>query len=333
MHVAGAGVLGLSTAFVLASAGARVTVFDPAALGDNASGVAAGMIAPAFESLLDPAGDPARDLMFAARDAWPAFAEAAGIALDRRGALAAGDAARLDRVEAGLQALGAEVRRLTGQEASALAPGVCFDAAGAVLSRDDWRLDAGPALRMLARAAVAAGAAIVSRPAPAGDADWLVAATGAARGLAPELERLSPIKGHIIRAPSIAYAGCVVRAGGVYLTPGEGGLIAGATMEHGRDDRLVEPAQVEALRAAAEAAFPGLRGARVVGAAAVRAATADGLPLVGESVTAGVIVAAGARRNGWLLAPLVAQIVTAQVFGHDAGPFAARLSAGRLAPR
>ena len=45
--VAGAGALGLTTALALADAGAQVTVFDPAGLGDNASGVAAGMLARA----------------------------------------------------------------------------------------------------------------------------------------------------------------------------------------------------------------------------------------------------------------------------------------------
>ena len=53
--VAGAGALGLTTALALADAGAQVTVFDPAGPADNASGVAAGMLAPAFEAVLDAA--------------------------------------------------------------------------------------------------------------------------------------------------------------------------------------------------------------------------------------------------------------------------------------
>jgi glycine oxidase len=46
-------------------------------------------------------------------------------------------------------------------------------------------------------------------------------------------------------------------------------------------------------------------------AVGVRAATPDGLPLVGRSSTPGVWIAAGARRNGWLLAPLIAKVLTA----------------------
>ncbi|WP_374532535.1 FAD-dependent oxidoreductase, partial [Phenylobacterium sp.] len=71
--VAGAGALGLTTALALADAGAQVTVFDPAGPGDNASGVAAGMLAPAFEAVLDPAAAPHFDLLLAARDLWPAL--------------------------------------------------------------------------------------------------------------------------------------------------------------------------------------------------------------------------------------------------------------------
>jgi glycine oxidase len=44
-----------------------------------------------------------------------------------------------------------------------------------------------------------------------------------------------------------------------------------------------------------------------------------------------VVLAVGARRNGWLLAPLIAQVVTACVTGRDPGPYAARLDPGRFA--
>jgi glycine oxidase len=35
-----------------------------------------------------------------------------------------------------------------------------------------------------------------------------------------------------------------------------------------------------------------------------------------------LILASGLRRNGWLLAPLVAEMVAAHVLGRDAGPWA-----------
>src|SRR3978361_884387 len=85
--VAGAGALGLSIAVELARNGVVVTVADPAALGANASGVAAGMLAPAFESVFDNRPEHFAKLM-EARDLWPAFAAGLGVRIERAGAVA-----------------------------------------------------------------------------------------------------------------------------------------------------------------------------------------------------------------------------------------------------
>ena len=60
--VVGAGVFGLATALSLAEAGLKVRVVADAEPGRTASGVAAGMLAPAFETLLDPPFHDALDL-------------------------------------------------------------------------------------------------------------------------------------------------------------------------------------------------------------------------------------------------------------------------------
>ncbi len=44
------------------------------------------------------------------------------------------------------------------------------------------------------------------------------------------------------------------------------------------------------------------------------------------------MLALGARRNGWLLAPLMAQIVADRLAGADAGPWAGALDARRFTP-
>jgi glycine oxidase len=62
----------------------------------------------------------------------------------------------------------------------------------------------------------------------------------------------------------------------------------------------------------------------------VRVTTPDGLPLVGWSRSPGVILAVGARRNGWLLAPLVANMVAAYVTDDNPGPDAAAMDARRF---
>lgn len=160
-------------------------------------------------------------------------------------------------------------------------------------------------------------------------ADRLVAATGASLGLAPELARLLPIKGQIVRVEGVSIRSPVIRAEGVYIAPTRGGAMIGATMEPGRADLEVEPAVVAALCHRAFEIAPALREGRATGLAGVRAATPDGLPLVGWSAEPGVLVAAGARRNGWLLAPLMAEEIIAALAGAAGGLYAARLAASR----
>jgi glycine oxidase len=101
-------------------------------------------------------------------------------------------------------------------------------------------------------------------------------------------------------------------------------------MEPGVLDTKIDPAAFEPLVRAAGRLLPGLEGATFAAAAGVRAATPDGLPMVGPSATERVVLAVGARRNGWLLAPLVAEVVTACVTGRDTGPYAARLDPARF---
>ncbi|WP_296596265.1 FAD-dependent oxidoreductase [Phenylobacterium sp.] len=329
--VAGAGVLGLATALALADAGCKVTVCDPG--GANASSVAAGMIAPAFEAVLDTAARPHLDLLMAARDLWPRLAQRAGLALDRSGTLAVGDARWLAGVASGFAGLDLRPTILGGETARGLAPGLSEAFGEALLSREDWKVDAPTAMAGLVAAATAAGVEFrrdVVRG--RGEADVLVVATGAAKSLvevAPELARLSPIKGHIVRVAAPAQ-GVTVRGEGIYAAPGSD-MAFGATMEPGRADVAVEADKAAGLLAAGLRLFPGLTGARAQAAAGVRAATADGLPMVGPGETRGVMLAVGSRRNGWLLAPLAAQVIAACVTGRDPGPLAARLDPGRFA--
>ena len=77
--VIGSGVFGLVSALRLALAGVDVVIYDPAPLGESASGVAAGMLAPAFESALDPLSAGHFPLLRRAREAWPGLLDQAGL--------------------------------------------------------------------------------------------------------------------------------------------------------------------------------------------------------------------------------------------------------------
>lgn len=332
--VAGAGAIGLSCALALADAGFAVTVCDPGPPLGNASAVAGGMIAPAFEAVFDREAGGHFDLLLAARDLWPALEARSGVALDRTGALAAGRAEWLQDVASRLASLGLHATEIPRSAAEDLAPGLAAEVGPVLLNREDWRLDARGALRALTAAAEAAGV-VFRREAVRGRGaeDLLVLATGAAADLidlAPETTALSPIKGHILRTPTPSLCSVTVRGEGVYLTPADAGLAVGATMEAGVADPQPDPAKAPALLAAGARLFPALAHAPYDLQAGVRAATPDGLPLVGFSQASGVLLASGARRNGWLIAPLVAQAVAAFAAGRDPGRFAARFDPRRF---
>ena len=308
--VIGGGVLGLATAADLARSGRSVGVVDPGE--GNASSVAAGMIAPAMESLLDPLLRPHVELLKEAAALWPAFAARHGLALLQEGAGWVGpDAPEKARELAGL--------------------GFSVEVDGDRLTTpDDLRIEAATALRILAepvnivrhradavaregdlwRASLNSGAKV--------EAATLVIATGAAealQGLSPDVRRviagIQPIRGQIVRTAGRPER--VLRSADVYWAPaGDAGRL-GATMEHGRRDTAPDPEIAARFEAAAAAAF-GAAGEVIGIDVGVRGATADGLPLAG-SAGDGLYLALAPRRNGWLLAPLVARTLVEQIEG------------------
>src|ERR1700722_18080422 len=143
--VAGAGALGASMALVLAKAGARVVLADPAVLADNASGVAAGMLAPAFEAVLDEGSKPHFPLMRAARALWPDFAVGLGDIGFRRGGAVwvdlPGLAPLIESHARALAFLGVETAILPPVELQASIPGLAADLGPGLFTAEDWRLE------------------------------------------------------------------------------------------------------------------------------------------------------------------------------------------------
>ncbi|MET0337154.1 MAG: FAD-dependent oxidoreductase [Caulobacter sp.] len=343
--IAGGGAVGLAAAASLARRGVQVVVCDSAPLGDNASGVAAGMLAPAMETAFDPSTEGHYPKLDTARGLWPAFAQAHGVMLDSSGAVAVGEPAIVETWAQRLSEAGAPFEYLMAAEAAALVPGLA-EGLGGLRSREDLRLRAPQALTALKVSAETDGARFVDQRVVGwadGEvvladgrtvaADWLVIATGGGHELeaiAPELAAVSPIKGQIAQARDVVFDGPVLRGEGIYVCPSPEGVIVGATMELGRSDRAVDPQVIETLTARASRLLPALKDGRFEASAAVRGATADGMPLVGLAATPGVILAVGARRNGWLLAPVIANMIAAYVNNEDAGPLAARFDPRRF---
>jgi glycine oxidase len=336
--VVGAGVFGLATGLALAEAGMKVRLVAATAPDFTASGVAAGMLAPAFEMALDPPAPDALDLLLAGRDLWPDLAGRLGVSLDRTGAAAIGPEAWLDGLEARLAALGLEGGPAGKAQMESISSGLGSRFPRAFITPEDWRIEPRAALQAMVHLLKDLGGTLEIRSFTLRDledaASPVVLATGADRrleGLAPELAGLSPIKGQILWRPGPSPPVGVIRTPGAYLLGSGGGLLAGATMEAGRSDLVADLEAQEGLRGSLADVFPALATEGWVTRVGVRAASLDGLPLAGAGSRPGVFLAVGARRNGWLLAPLVAKIVTAAVTGEDAGRWAARLDPLRLA--
>jgi glycine oxidase len=320
--VVGAGALGSTVAAELMLRGRRVLVVAPDEV--NASARAAGMIAPAFESVLDEPMAGHADLLRTARDLWPNFAAATGVRLHREGAEWRGPDA--ERMAARLAGRGFEAEMQ----------------AGAAFTPDDWRIEPGQALDALAesveqRKSLLAGLSnqngrweVTTDDGERMGAAAIVLATGWAPpdcGLA--MPPVRPIKGQAVRLEGWA-PDRVVRGEGIYVAPAPGGTFVGATMAEGQSDVGVDPAITETLLARARAICPALDGARVIQVySAVRGASPDGLPYAGR-MAPGVFAALAPRRNGWLLAPLVARVVADALEGGGPDPIAETMDPGRF---
>lgn len=125
----------------------------------------------------------------------------------------------------------------------------------------------------------------------------------------------------------------VLWAPGVYLVPWRDGTVfVGATSEHvGFDDRATV-AGVAGLLQAATALVPALGGATFLQArSGLRPGSPDDLPFIGRSaVVPGLIYACGHYRNGALLAPLTAALVSSLARGDDTDEALKVLAPGRV---
>lgn len=346
--IAGGGAIGATCAVVLARKGHAVTLMDPAPLGHNTSGMAAGMLAPAFEAVMDGSSRAVFELYLESMRRWTTLLAELGLAQSKAppsGAVWLGEdtpamAARFD-------ALGADYRLITAKAAQALSPGLCAFKADALLAPQDGRLDSLATLAGLQVAGTRQGVHYhqgrlvqygegrgVLADGQVMKADYLVVASGLPRALAslaPELAHLSPIKGQLVHFDGLGPStGPTLRTSLGYATPTARGLAVGATMEAGLDNTDLDAQVAERLTALGRNLFPDLATVSPTARAGVRAASPDGLPLVGPSKVAGVILACGMRRNGWLLAPLVAAQVAAYVQSEDTSPWAALLNSQRF---
>ena len=340
--IVGGGAIGLASAWVLARAGAQVTVLEAGPMaGQGALTASGGMLAQGFEGANEDAGRAFVALAERSLSLWDDWAErlarhaASPLGYRRSGSLSPGFGSRgeawLDRLEANAALYGIGFERLDAAAARTVQPGLGEGLVGAMRFPGDGEIDnraLGPALIAAIRAEggeirtnwpvtrierIPLGV-MVSGPAGRIEANHAVLAAGwQSRDLSedvPEARCMVPVKGQMLSvAPVAELTGCI-RAADAYLSAKPGRIVIGATSETGASDDRIEPDLTAALQEAAEAILPALKDAATVEIwTGVRPGTSDGLPILGRSVAERVTLGLGAFRNGVLLAPAMAEII------------------------
>ena len=284
--VAGGGVIGTAIAWRAALAGFDVVLVDPD-VGDAASGVAAGMLAPASEALFGEGALLAVNLLAVQR--FPSFAaeleDATGhdVGLRREGTLAIaydpGDLAALRRLTDFRRSAGLDAEELDSRACRRLEPFLTPDVHGGAVFAGDWSVDNRryvAALRVaMAAAKVRISRGRVTQAQVAGgrvrgvgladgtviDSASVVVAAGCASGTVaglpgPLRAAVRPVKGQLLRLrhpvgmpPVISHTiRATVRGADVYLVPrADGEVVVGATSEERGPDRTVTAGAVHDL--------------------------------------------------------------------------------------
>jgi glycine oxidase len=167
------------------------------------------------------------------------------------------------------------------------------------------------------------------------EADAVVLATGAwatdkIKADVPALKHIRAGKGMVAEIGLARRLGPNFRAGDFYLAQRRDDAVLGATLEYDRFDRKVNREKIAELHAAAERVLPGEVKLTEKAWAGIRPMSPDGWPMIGPTA-GGVLLAAGHSRDGWLMAPITAEIITAYVFGNEIPPRWAALSPERFA--
>ena len=111
----------------------------------------------------------------------------------------------------------------------------------------------------------------------------------------------------------------VIRGNGVYLIPrGDGRIVVGATVEDVGFDKRVNPEAIQQMHQAAAVLVPQLGQARIhEDWAGLRPCTPDKLPVIGKTALDGYFVATGHYRDGIMLAPITALLMSRLIRGVD----------------
>ena len=341
--VVGGGIIGCASAYELAKAGCRVTVFERATPGAEASSAAAGLLTPITESA---------DTNFArlALASWRLYPDVVDELQDRTGIdveyvtrgtiypMSATEARRAAEARTAQQDIAVEV--LEGADVQALEPALSPKARNAIFVKSDHWLNNQRLVLAYAQAAVAAGvelktgcnvsrivfeagrarALVTDGERVDGDAVLLAAGAWSSELLAPlgSPLRIEPRRGQMIALAHVPAVLTYCVHGEVYVVPRPSGeLLIGATVERAGFQRAVTAEGIAGLLRAAIELVPSLRELPIARTwCGFRPWAPDSLPVLGPwPGVDGLFVATGHFRNGILLAPITARLMTDWITG------------------
>jgi len=336
--IVGGGVIGTTSAFRLARAGWRVTLFDPAP-GSGATWAAAGMIAPSAE-----AAPGERENFLVQRGALVAWRDLAHEIFDQTGdtlelfetgtllvGFDAGDRRLVDQFSLIAEGYGVQPRRVTREDDESLFDGVTPRVhEGLLLEGDAW-LDPDRAIALLGKANEALGVALVREEVLSATTDGAhvevttdertyrgdvgILATGARtlpRGVAEKVANVvRPVRGMTVRVQGIDRSTlptlrAYVRGRSLYMVSRPGGYcVLGASSDE-KEELVVEVGELQRLLRDALDLVPALESAAVVETRqGLRPASKDLAPFI-ETVDERWAWLSGHYRHGVTLAPLAA---------------------------
>jgi glycine oxidase len=359
--VIGAGVIGAAVADALAVRGVRVTVIDMRGPGLGATQASAGLLAPFIEAHDE---SPLLDLAVRSLAQYDAFVgalrERTGCAVEyaRTGTLEVAftddDDHRLRAAGRVLDGRGVTFDRIDALTIRRVEPAVSEAAVAGLLIPAHGFVGAGSLMKILLESARIAGASFEQpveavRIDPSADrvdvtagnrsytADWAVVASGSwssrVRITGATTPAVRPIRGQLLHLGWIGVRPLrSVWGAACYTAPwSDGSLLVGATVEDVGFDEHSTVAGVSELTNAVRRLLPGSAQAAVHAVrVGLRPATPDGLPWIGPlSAAPRVVMATGHYRNGVLLAPLTADLVTRLIVDNESDPALAVTSPDR----
>jgi glycine oxidase len=345
--IVGAGVIGLSIGWILARRGLKVAVFDRASAGSGASLAATGMLAAAAEH--EPGCHDFLGFALESQRLWPSFRTAleseAGVGIDYREsgtlvvALGRDEVERL-RFRYDLhRRCGLPTRWLAAAQVRAMEPGLRPSIAAGLFCAEDHQVDPKLTIAALRLAFQTAGGFLIEHCAVSaldlagGRVAGLVTGAGACRAKAVVLAAgawtadvlpdglavpVRPLKGQSLAVKTTAETGTlshIVWTDQIHLAPkGDGRLIIGATVEERGFDDTITAGGLYALLEGARRAFPAAEDMAVEAVwSGLRPSSIDDAPILGATHIAGLTIATGHHRNGYLLAPATAHAIAALI--------------------